>query len=44
MVKLLLRLDAEPRPDDVADALAIAICHLSSASYQAYADRDGDRA
>lgn len=28
MVKILLGLDAIPRPDDAADALAIAICHL----------------
>ncbi len=27
MVKSLLKLSAVPRPDDVADALAIAICH-----------------
>jgi len=27
MVRLLLHLDEIPRPDDVADALAIAICH-----------------
>jgi len=26
MVKILLNLDARPRPDDAADALAIAIC------------------
>ena len=31
MVKLLLALDYIPRPDDAADALAIAICHLHSA-------------
>ena len=31
MVKLLLSLDDIPRPDDAADALAIAICHLHSA-------------
>lgn len=31
MVKLLLSLDDVPRPDDAADALAIAICHLHSA-------------
>jgi len=31
MVKLLLRLSACPKPDDVADALAIAICHAHSA-------------
>ena len=27
MVKLLLNLDSVPKPDDTADALAIAICH-----------------
>ena len=31
MVQTLLRLDAVPEPDDAADALAIAICHLQSA-------------
>ncbi len=31
MVRLLLGLDAIPRPDDAADGLAIAICHLHSA-------------
>lgn len=31
MVKLLLGLDDVPRPDDVADALAVAICHSHSA-------------
>ncbi len=31
MVKLLLELDDIPRPDDAADALAVAICHLHSA-------------
>jgi crossover junction endodeoxyribonuclease RuvC len=30
MVKLLLALDDIPRPDDAADALAVAICHLHS--------------
>lgn len=30
MVKLLLGLKEIPRPDDVADALAIALCHLNS--------------
>jgi len=29
-VKLLLRLDAIPKPHDAADALAVAICHLHS--------------
>ncbi|NBV41911.1 crossover junction endodeoxyribonuclease RuvC [bacterium] len=30
MVKQLLNLDTLPKPDDVADALAIAICHSHS--------------
>ena len=28
MVKALLALDEKPRPDDAADALAVAICHI----------------
>ena len=31
MMRMLLGLDDIPRPDDAADALAIAICHLNSA-------------
>ncbi len=34
MVKMLLRLDAVPQPDDAADALAIAICHAHSARFE----------
>jgi len=30
MVKALLKLDKVPKPDDAADALAIAICHMNS--------------
>ena len=30
MVRILLALDERPRPDDAADALAVAICHLHS--------------
>jgi crossover junction endodeoxyribonuclease RuvC len=30
MIKSLLKLETTPRPDDAADALAIAICHLNS--------------
>lgn len=30
MVKSLLRLSEIPKPDDAADALAVAICHLNS--------------
>jgi crossover junction endodeoxyribonuclease RuvC len=32
MVKLLLGLDVAPSPHDAADALAVAICHLHSAT------------
>ena len=31
MVRAILNLDEIPRPDDAADALAVAICHLHSA-------------
>ncbi len=31
MVKMYLKLKEIPKPDDVADALAIAICHAHSA-------------
>ncbi|MRR29536.1 crossover junction endodeoxyribonuclease RuvC [bacterium] len=34
MVKALLGLEDIPRPDDAADALAIAICQLNSYRYQ----------
>jgi crossover junction endodeoxyribonuclease RuvC len=34
MVKLLHKLDATPKPDDVADALAVAICHLNTSGFQ----------
>ena len=30
MVKILLGLDCVPEPDDAADALAVAICHIHS--------------
>lgn len=30
MVRLLLKLKAIPKPDDVADALAVALCHAHS--------------
>jgi len=33
MVRALLSLTEIPRPDDAADALAIAICHLNSFSF-----------
>ena len=39
MVKALLSLDELPRPDDAADALAVAICHIHRASMQAVYDQ-----
>ncbi|GAC1359266.1 MAG: crossover junction endodeoxyribonuclease RuvC [Ktedonobacteraceae bacterium] len=33
MVRILLKLPAVPKPDDAADAAAVAICHLNTASY-----------
>lgn len=30
MIKIILGLSEAPKPDDVADALAVAICHLNS--------------
>jgi crossover junction endodeoxyribonuclease RuvC len=34
MVQLLLNMDHIPRPDDAADALAVAICHIHSSAYE----------
>lgn len=36
MVRALLGLDKIPKPDDAADALAVAICHLHMAKTQAW--------
>ncbi|HIE38515.1 MAG TPA: crossover junction endodeoxyribonuclease RuvC [Anaerolineae bacterium] len=35
MVRMLLGLPEVPRPDDAADALAVAVCHLHSARIRA---------
>lgn len=35
MVRMLLHLDFVPEPDDAADAVAIAICHLQASHLQA---------
>ncbi len=35
MVKMFLKLNEIPKPDDTADALAVAICHAHSASLSA---------
>jgi len=37
MVKRLLKLQEIPKPDDAADALAIAICHLNSLKFNSAA-------
>jgi crossover junction endodeoxyribonuclease RuvC len=34
MVRVLLNLESIPQPDDAADALAIAICHLHTHQYE----------
>jgi crossover junction endodeoxyribonuclease RuvC len=34
MVKIILGLEAIPHPDDAADALAVAICHIHSVKYR----------
>jgi crossover junction endodeoxyribonuclease RuvC len=43
MVKVLLGLDAAPSPHDVADALAVAICHIHSAKGRALMDGVGPK-
>jgi crossover junction endodeoxyribonuclease RuvC len=35
MVRILLALDSVPQPDDAADAIAVAICHIHSAKLTA---------
>lgn len=39
MVRALLNLDEVPKPDDAADALAVAICHLHSSRLSAIYDQ-----
>ena len=36
MVRILLGLEHPPDPDDAADALAVALCHLQSAAFAAH--------
>jgi crossover junction endodeoxyribonuclease RuvC len=35
MVRMLLNLDHIPKPDDAADAVAVAVCHVHSARMRA---------
>ena len=41
MVRMLLTLDAIPRPDDAADALAVAITHIHSARMESLSNYPG---
>jgi crossover junction endodeoxyribonuclease RuvC len=43
MVRALLGLQDIPRPDDAADALAIAICHIHSASFKNLTNPEGGK-
>jgi crossover junction endodeoxyribonuclease RuvC len=43
MVQAVLQLDELPRPDDAADALAIAVCHLQSYRIRALIDPSEDQ-
>ena len=40
MLRLLLDLDAPPRPDDAADGAAVALCHLRMARLRELEERD----
>ena len=39
MLKVLLNLDAIPKPDDAADALAVAICQLNAGAFHKAIER-----
>jgi crossover junction endodeoxyribonuclease RuvC len=41
MVQALLELEETPQPDDAADALAVAICHLHSAKMMSLGNNAG---
>ncbi len=41
MVRLILGLSERPRPDDAADALAVALCHVQTAPFLARTASDG---
>jgi crossover junction endodeoxyribonuclease RuvC len=43
MVRALLGLQDIPRPDDAADALAIAICHIHSVSFKNLTNPEGGK-
>ncbi|MDI3341502.1 MAG: crossover junction endodeoxyribonuclease RuvC [Sphaerobacter sp.] len=39
MVRLLLNLDEVPQPDDAADALAVALCHVQTSRFRRAVER-----
>ncbi len=43
MVRILLDLEEIPKPDDAADALAVAICHLQNAKFEQFIENEGSR-
>jgi crossover junction endodeoxyribonuclease RuvC len=43
MVKMFLHLRETPKPDDVADALAVSICHAHSSAWIAKLNEEGHR-
>jgi len=43
MVRILLDLDEIPKPDDAADALAVAICHLQNTKFEQVIENEGSR-
>jgi len=43
MVRILLDLEEIPKPDDAADALAVAICHLQNAKFEQIVENEGSR-
>jgi crossover junction endodeoxyribonuclease RuvC len=43
MVRMLLCLDKVPQPDDAADAVAVAVCHIHSARMAAMIADAGQR-
>jgi crossover junction endodeoxyribonuclease RuvC len=40
MVKRLLKLKIIPKPDDAADALAVALCHVNSDGFNSKVERE----
>jgi len=41
MIKALLELNEVPKPDDAADALAVAVCHIHQARFNAMTNDQG---